>query len=399
MNKIYARAILAYILSSLGRRVSKHTPTRSSLDKIKKYVLGGLLIVALVLVAINIVSNNKSTSDTTVVKIGSILPLTGPLGEIGEEIHRGAKLAVADLKSKGAEVNYISEDDGFDPKLSVSAGSKLINIDKVDAVFTALVEEAKPITTIFNDKHTPLLVTWDSNDTLKNAGAYVFSTGFSTEKSGVIMGDYAYKKLGLREVAIVGDIDPAVEIMVDNFKKTFISNSGNVALEEKIQPDSIDNRSVIAKINNINPDGVYIALLPPQYGPFLKQLRQSGYEGKIMAVDSFLQSEIESAGQSAEGVYFTNIYSERSQEISAKYKEYFGKDPIDPALVSFGYDGIKTLVEASKIAKEKNIPLREALTLVKIDGVGGLIYMNGNQYSERVEKIFVVKNGMTVETD
>ena len=161
----------------------------------------------------------------------------------------------------------------------------------------------------------------------------------------------------------------------------------------------MDHRSLIAKLNSKKTDGIYVGFIPPQHGPFLKQLKQSGYKGKIMAVDTFIQSEIEAAGTTAEDIHFTYIYAEHSQEISAKYKESFGNNPIDPALVSFGYDSIKVLAEASKIAKEKGIPLRDALTLVKIDGIGGPIDMNGTQFSERAEKIFVVKNGVAVPAE
>jgi hypothetical protein len=51
------------------------------------------------------------------------------------------------------------------------------------------------------------------------------------------------------------------------------------------------------------------------------------------------------------------------------------------------------LLAAEQIATAKNIPLRDALTQVHIQGAGADLNMNGGQYSDRVEELFKVENG------
>jgi ABC-type branched-subunit amino acid transport system substrate-binding protein len=125
----------------------------------------------------------------------------------------------------------------------------------------------------------------------------------------------------------------------------------------------------------------------------LTQAKQVGFRGKFLSADGFTQDEINTAGNAADGVYFTNIYADNVNDLIQQYKTRYHTDPASAVFVSLGYDGVNVLIEASKIAEEKNIPLRDALTMVKIQGTGALIDMNGKQYADRIEKIYQVIKG------
>ncbi|MBI3572359.1 hypothetical protein HY091_02400, partial [Candidatus Kaiserbacteria bacterium] len=48
-------------------------------------------------------------------------------------------------------------------------------------------------------------------------------------------------------------------------------------------------------------------------------------------------------------------------------------------------------------AARQGIPLRDALTHVQITSFGTSVNMNGSQFSERVERVFHIVNGQSVE--
>ncbi len=359
------------------------------MSKSIKIILGLAILLAIVLILNNRETNTFNNSP----KIGSILPLTGDFGSLGEEIKRGAKIAVEEAQNRGEQFEYVIEDDKSQATGAVNAANKLINIDKVNAVFTATVQEVKPIASIFNQAKIPLLTVWDSNNYLKTAGDYIFTTGFSTEKAGQKMAIYAFNILKLKKVAIIAQTDEWSEIIAQSFEEKFISLGGIVSMKEFAQVTQKDFRTLITKAKNLNSEGIYLPLIPTAAGPFLLQTKELGFKGKLMTADSFSQDDINIAKNSAEEVYVTTLHANNTQELIKKYKNKYGIEPFDIVFVSFGYDGINTLLTANKIAQEKKISLAEALKQVSIIGTGGNINLNNSQFFEREEKIYQVKNG------
>lgn len=367
------------------------------MSRFTKILLIGLAVIVVAFVLRNVYQTKTSVSTSSDIKIGSILPLSGDLGALGEEIRRGAELAVQELNAQGQNIVYVSEDDAYDPKRMVTGVNKLVTIDKIDAAFTAIVEEAKPTAPIFNSHKIPLLVAWDSNEALKTAGEYIFSIGFSTEHAGEKMAEYAYQKLGVRRVAILQHINEWADVIAPAFEKKFLAFGGQVILKEKVQPTEKDFRILILKVKEAKVDGLYFPMVPPVKGPFLIQAKQLGLNTALMNGDALILDEIKEAGEAAEGVYFTNIYAEETDALMKNYQAKYKTDPYDSVYVSFGYDAIRVLAQASKIAQTRQIPLSEALKQIDMRGTGSRIRMNGSRFSEREERIYKVVNGQPIE--
>src|SRR3989344_1926578 len=226
------------------------------------------LIWVIVLVAVLLLiwwagkGGQESSSSNEAIKVGVILPLTGDLGFLGEEIKKGMDLALEDL-DPNHPIEVIYEDDAFDPSKTAHAANKLLSIDQVDFGATILVEEARPIVKIFSDNQTPLLVLWDSNRFIQESGEYIFSNGFSTEQAGEDMAAHAYNQLNLRRIALLGHIDPWAEIISESFKSKFISLGGAVVQEEYLAVGTTDYRTLLSKTKALKPDGIYFPLIPP----------------------------------------------------------------------------------------------------------------------------------------
>lgn len=354
--------------------------------EIKIWLIIGIIALVL-LIGIygfyGITRNSVNVSEENKVKLGAILPLSGDLAFIGEEIQRGMELAKEEAKEDGIDIRIIYGDDqSFSATAAVNAANKLINIDKIDVGITAFIEEAKPIAPIFNDKEVPLIVVWDSNKFIQEGGDYLFSTGFSTEKAGEKMATFAYQELGLREIAIVSHIDAWAEIISESFQDKFESLGGAIVRHEKHQTTEEDYRTTIAKIKLDDPDAVYFPLIPPTSINFLIQAKQLGLEVDLLSGDALIQDVIDGAGSAAEEIYYTNIFTTDAEELIARYKEKYGADPIDITLVSFGYEGINAIKEA---VSYEDTNLRDGL--VRTIGVSRTV--------DRAERIYKVVNGIS----
>lgn len=323
--------------------------------------------------------------------------MSGDYAAIGEEINQGALLAVDEARARGVNVEYISEDDGFQPQKSVSAAQKLLDVDKVNAVMTSWAPEVKPIAPLFNKDKFPLLAVWDNTGYMKTAGPYIFTIGFSTEANAGKMAEFAFNNINLRKVAVLYQVEEWSQLISQSFVKKFQDLGGQVILNQSFQLSDRDFRTYIVKIKNSGADGVYFPMNANANSVFLIQAKQLGFKSELMTGDAFIQDEIKAAGSASQNVYFTNIYAEQTSDLAQKYKAEFHTDLADPVVSSFGYDGVNVLLEAYNIATTKGISLRDALTQVKIVGAGSLINLDGGQYSDRVEKIYKVINGEPVE--
>jgi branched-chain amino acid transport system substrate-binding protein len=363
-----------------------------------KKLLIGLGVIILIIVAILIIAtkSNKEPVSNETIKIGSILPMTGDFAMFGESINQGAQLAIKELQEKGHVIEYVAEDDKSTASGSVNAANKLLNVTKAEGVITATVQEVKPVKNQFDAGSTPLLAVWDSNNYIKSAGSNIFTIGFSTEDAGYQLANHAVNQ-GAQKIAVIAQQDEWSELIAGAFENKAKELGGTVILSEKIQPLVKDFRSQITKLVAEKTDAVFIPFLPGAIGPFISQARQQGYTGLILTGDSFSMDEVKYAGKNAEGVVFANLHSVGADALAAEYQKQFGAEPTDALFVTFGYNGVKTLVAAIELAKKKDIAVSDALRQTKVEGVDGTINFQGKQYSEKLEKLYRVEGGQFVE--
>jgi len=361
-----------------------------------KWIIG-IVVIILVFVAVIWKQPTATSSTTQPFKIGSMIPLSGEYADLGEEVKKGADIAVAEADGRGETVEYISEDDGLVPQKEAGAANKLTQIDQVDVAFTATVQEVKATDRIFNTAKIPLLSAWDSNEYIKTAGNYIYSVGFSTEAAGGTMAEHAYSKLGLKKISVVYIEDEWSKIITDAFEKKYRELGGTILGSEKTLGTQKDYRSLIAKAKAAGAEGIYFPLFPNYCGAFMKQARELGYKGVLMTGDSLTDGDVAIAGKAAEGAYATMLFGDNLSHVTDTYQKMYGKAPMLPIFTAIGYDAVNTLVEAHRIAKKDNVALADALKQVKLNGAVGSIDMAGKRYHERIERINIVKDGKIIE--
>ena len=349
-----------------------------------KKTTAGILVVIIIIIGLVCLNKNTNTSQVNKnnIKVGVIVPLTGDFAVIGEEVKNGVDLAVTELQLKGLNITAVYEDDKFDPKEAVSAANKLITVDKVNIAMLFSVEEARPIVSIFNNSRIPLVAAWDSNMFLKDAGPYVFSNGFSTEKAGEIMADYAFNTLNLKKVAVLSHVDAWSEIISKSFEDQFKKNGGSIVYSDSVQVGTTDFRLQISKIKAAKPDGVYFPLIPFDSVSFIKQAKENSLNVAILSGDALIQDVIDATGKSSDGIYYTNAYSE-STKLGSAYKAKYGKDPYALVYAASGYDALIKIGESLGSSNDIKSALDKAF--------------GPSRSADRVEKIYQVNGGVSKE--
>ena len=95
------------------------------------------LAIVVIFGVITLITHTKTSKNTTKIKIGVIVPLSGEGAQFGEEIKNGIEIA---LKQNNLRDRFeiIYEDGKIDPKTSLSAYQKLSSLDKVNIIIGPL---------------------------------------------------------------------------------------------------------------------------------------------------------------------------------------------------------------------------------------------------------------------
>jgi branched-chain amino acid transport system substrate-binding protein len=110
-----------------------------------------VVAVLLIVLAIGVLSPNNAPE--TNIKIGIVTPLTGATAYWGESTSLGASLASTDLAKEGIKTQFIIEDSQLDPKVALNAAQKLVNVDKVHAIYSEFNPAAITVASFLKDKN------------------------------------------------------------------------------------------------------------------------------------------------------------------------------------------------------------------------------------------------------
>ena len=125
-----------------------------------KKIIVGIVAVILIVVGISYFckNSNQPASSKEPIKIGVIAPLSGEVASLGENAKNGATLAYDELSENVRQkIQLIFEDDGFQPKNTVSAFNKLVDIDGADVIICFASGPCSSISPLADKKQIPLI--------------------------------------------------------------------------------------------------------------------------------------------------------------------------------------------------------------------------------------------------
>ena len=168
----------------------------------------------------------QAQSDT--VKIGVILPMTGPQASTGKQIDAAIKLWVAQNGNKagGKKVEVIVKDDAGVADTSRRLAQELVVNEKVVALagfgLTPIALATAPIAT---QSKTPMVVMAAATSMITEASPYIVRTSFTLAQSSTIIADWAAKN-GIKKVAtLTSDYAPGNDALTF-FKQNFTAGGG-----------------------------------------------------------------------------------------------------------------------------------------------------------------------------
>lgn len=372
----------------------------------KKKLLSMAMVTLLAMGTLVSCGESKGAStESDVVKIGTIVPLTGKVSSFGQSAKEGVLLAEKQINDaggvKGKKVKFIIEDDQGDQNAALNVFNKLVDKDNVDMILGPLTS-APTLAVAPKAANTkiPMLTPAATEPTVtKIGGGYVFRGCYIDSFQGEAMAKFTKDTLKKENVAILYNIGSDFSKgIAESYKKEFEKRGGKVTAFESYNNDDKDFNAQLTKIKGTNPDGLF---LPDYYNVvalIAKQAKDSGLNTTLIGVDGWESDELLTiAGDSINGAYHINhFFAEDKDETVAKfveeYKKAYGKNP--DTLAALFYDGAitaaKALNEAKSLEKEDIV---EALKKVEVKGVTGNIRFGEDNSAVKDAVILKIDNG------
>jgi len=251
-----------------------------------------------------------------------VVPLSGLAVASGQTIKNSIQLALEE--SSNPTVKFLFEDDQFEPKNTVTAVRKLIEIDHVDGLIVWGTPTALAVNGIAEKAKVPLIafslldkVVEDKKFVLKH---WLPSSAISAGVASEVV------KRHITTVSLVVQSNDAMLKLKDDFLN---SNVAKVVSTVEYPRTEADFRSEAVKIKSLNPDAVYLLLWAPQPSLFAKQLRAISYKGGIFGMQNLEdQNEILVADGALENAWLLGTDDSNTSNFLKNYRDKFNSDPV-----------------------------------------------------------------------
>jgi len=294
-------------------------------------------------------------------KIGLILPLTGPFASTGKQIEAAARLYIAKNGDTvaGRKVELIVKDDtGLAPETTKRIAQELVVQDKVSILagfgLTPLALAAAPVAT---EAKVPMIVMAAATGMIPTRSPFIVRTGFTLPQVTGPIAEWAAKNRIKRVVTMVTDYGPGLDA-----EKTFVSvfkaAGGEIVESIRTPLANPDYAPFLQRAKDAKPDALFVFVPSGQGLAVMKQFEDRGLKQagiRLIGTGDVTDDDLlESMGAPAVGVITSFHYSaahdspENKAYVDGMMKANNGMRPNFHSVG--GYDGMHLIYEAVKTA-------------------------------------------------
>ncbi len=290
------------------------------------------------------------------VKIGLVMPMTGPVAAAGREAVDGAKLYMAQHGDTvaGKKIELIVKDDQSVPDNAKRLAQELIVNDKVNFFGAGLTPSAMSMAPLATEGKIPTVVMISGTSVVTARSPYYVRTSFTLGQQSGIMADYAIKNGSKKAVMILSDWAPGAEAG-KVFEQNFVKGGGQVLDTLKVPVANPDFSPFLQRARDLQPDTLFVFVPAGQAGTFAKQFAERGMDKSGIKLvgpgDIVDDDDLPHAGDTLNGVVTAGFYSAaHPSALNKQYVAAYQKATGHRAnFISVGgYDGMHLIYEAMK---------------------------------------------------
>jgi ABC-type branched-subunit amino acid transport system substrate-binding protein len=266
----------------------------------------------------------------TEITLGMCNVLTGPAAALGTGIKKGS-LVYFDKVNKaggvsGRKIRIISYDDGYEPKNTVAQTRKLVQDDKVFALFGYVgTPTSTAIMPILAETKIPFWGPFTGAEFLRNpVNKQIFNVRSSYFDEAEAQVQYLTEKRGIKKVGILFQNDAYGLAVKGGLLKALRKRNLDVIGEGTYERNTEEVSAALAALKKANPDAVSMVGTYKAMAAFIKQAKAEGFNPVFLNV-SFVGTAalVKELGAAGDGVTITQVMpspNDASVPIVAQYR-------------------------------------------------------------------------------
>ena len=291
-------------------------------------------------------------------KIGLILPMTGPFASTGRQVEAAARLFMAQNGDTvaGRKIELIVKDDAGVADQTKRIAQELIVNDKVSVLagfgLTPLAFAAAPLAT---QAKVPMVVMAAATSVITERSPYIARTSFTLPQATVPLAEWAAKNGIESAVTVVSDYAPGVDAETA-FTTRFTAAGGKVLESIRVPVANPDFAPFLQRVRDLKPSAVFVFVPAGIGSAFMKQFKERGLAEagiKLIGTGDVTDDDIlDAMGDVALGTITTHHYSAAHDSPENKaFVEAFeaANNGMRPNFMGVGgYDGMRLIYDALK---------------------------------------------------
>ncbi len=366
-----------------------------------------LVIVAIVIIAI-IINVNKSAKSANNIKIGATLALFGNLSYIGESEKNGLTMAIEDINKaggiKGKKLELITEDNQGLANPAVSGAKKLIEVNKIDVLFSSFTHITQAVQDTVATAKIPMIYA-SALAQIAESNDLFFRDYFDTKDMGKTIANQIVID-NHKRIAYLGQNNTACNEYLGVAKEILAKNGKSVVAEYMFAPEDNDFKTSLTKIKTSNPDAIFTCS-HTKSDILMRQMDQLGMINiqTYQLLAPFLPSgdtvEVRNLYEKNKTVsgWFGFVYgslTEKQKEFKDRYEKRFGVKLAADA--TFAYDDVIAMSPVIEKCLNNNgkidsVCFSENFKKTNHDGISGLLTFNDKGVSQRDSLLMQIKDG------
>jgi branched-chain amino acid transport system substrate-binding protein len=306
-------------------------------------------------VAISIATVASAGAQGTV-KVGMVMPMTGPLAAAGQQVIAGARLYIKQHGDRvaGKQIELIVRDDASSGETGKRLIQELVVNDKVDVIGGGLTADLIPSAPLLTEAQKPTVIMLSSTTAVVEKSPFFVRTSCTLAQSSAIMADWAVKKRLSKAVTLVTEFAPGLEAE-ETFTNNYKAAGGQVVEAIRVPLRSPDFAPFLQRVKDASPQALFVFIPSTQAAAFAKQFVERGLDKAGITLigpgDLSDDEALQNMGDAMLGTVTAHFYSAaHASALNKVFAEAYQQEANARAnfMAVSGYDGMHLIYEALK---------------------------------------------------
>src|SRR6266576_1599748 len=295
-----------------------------------------------------------------IVRIGVIVPRSGPYALLGGSFLKAVEMAKEDLGQTRYQYQLVQVDVGTDPRAARAAIQRSIREDRLDGIVGGISlfgQVTKPLASAARIPHTRVCTVTSIGD-----GAYNF-TNIPTPEAEAALWVRDAQRRGITRVALLSQDYPSIHNHVRALKTEMARAGLPISYEQEFGDTVTDFRSLISAARASRPDVYYVEALSPQLDVLARQLTSA----KIHNIASVVAPSLSQHPDLFEGALYTDS-DLRDFEFKTRFERKYPGMQFATHMMPYAYDDFNLIVQAFERGQNPAVYLRN---ITRYEGTAG----------------------------